>query len=454
MDAVLVIAVIAGLVIGGLIAWLYASRESAAAKQTVDTLRLQLDAVIQERDANRTAAQDLAAVRATQGERDANYETRLAELKEFELRVENKFQDLAGKAVETAHDSFLKRAEEKLGATGKESAAKLETLLQPMKETLKRYEADLRKLEIDRQGAYQGLNAQIGMLREGQERVATEALRLRTALRSSTGEVGRWGEQQCRNVLEGAGLQEGIDFEEQVSTDTVGDRSKPDFVVNVPGNRRIVIDVKCSVDAYIGSTETDDDVLKEKLLNDHARAIRAHAQTLMKRSYQDKFKNSATFVVMFIPGENFLHAAIQRDRKLLSEGQKGNIVIVGPTNLLSIVLNVASLRDQARLAERAEQIGTLARRLYDNLSTLGKNAHSMSSAIRSVVSNWNKLVGTLDGHWLGTARKFDELGVGKGSPDIRELETIEADVRESQKLESLSPTGQPETNRGPQLAGK
>ena len=431
---VIAIVAIAALAMGSLLGWLIGTKQAAAAKEVTESLRAQLNSVVEERDANRDASTKLAAMQATQEERERNYQDRLEELKGLESKVEGRFTELAGKAVEQAHDAFLKRADEKLGASGKESAAKLETLLQPVKDTLQRYEADLRQLEQDRKGAYEGLRAQLSIMREGQERVASEALRLRTALRSSTGEVGRWGEEQCRNVLERAGLQEGIDFEEQVSTDAVGDRSKPDFVVNVPGNRRIIIDVKCSVDAYIGATEAEDENLKEKLLGDNARAIRAHAKSLMQRSYQDKFKNSATFVVMFIPGENFLHAAIQRDAKLLSDGHSGNVIIVGPTNLLSIILNVAALRDQARLAERAEHIGTLGRRLYENLSTLGKKAQGMSGAVRSVVRNWNELVSTLDGHWLGTARKFDALGVGKGSLDVREIEMLELDVHEPRKL--------------------
>jgi DNA recombination protein RmuC len=431
MDAAVLGFIVLALLVGGAVGWLAAS---ATGKAVTQSLRLQLDEVAKERDANKDAARELAALQATQEERDRNHAARLAELQDLGTKLEARFGDLAGKAVETAHDQFLKRAEEKLGASGKESAAKLETLLQPMKDTLQRYEADLRQLEKDRKGAYEGLNAQISIMREGQERVASEALRLRTALRSSTGDVGRWGEEQCRNVLEQAGLQEGIDFEEQVSTDAIGDRSKPDFIVNIPGNRRIIIDVKCSVDAYIGATETDDEALKEKLLGNHMRAIRAHAKSLMQRSYQDKFKNSATFVVMFIPGENFLHAAIQRDSKLLSDGHKGNVIIVGPTNLLSIVLNVAALRDQARLAERAEHIGALGRKLYENISTLGKKAHAMSGAVRSVVRNWNELVSTLDGHWLSTAREFDKLGVGKASMDVREVEPLELDIHEPRKL--------------------
>ena len=448
MDAAVIVFIVVAITVGGVVGWLMAS---AMSKPVTQSLRLQLDEVAKERDANKDAARDLAALQATQVERDRNYTVRLEELQELGTKLESRFGELAGKAVETAHDQFLKRAEEKLGTSGKESAAKLETLLQPMKDTLQRYEADLRALEKDRKGAYEGLNAQISVMREGQERVASEALRLRTALRSSTGDVGRWGEEQCRNVLERAGLQEGIDFEEQVSTDAIGDRSKPDFIVNIPGNRRIIIDVKCSVDAYIGATETDDEAHKEKLLGDHARAIRVHAKSLMQRAYQDKFKNAATFVVMFIPGENFLHAAIQRDSKLLSDGHKGNVILVGPTNLLSIVLNVAALRDQARLAERAEEIGALGRRLYENLSTLGKKAHGVSGAVRSVVRNWNDLVSTLDGHWLSTARKFDELGVGKASPDVREVEPLELDIHDPRKLGT---TPDNDADESPQMAAE
>ena len=260
----------------------------------------------------------IAAFERGETERERAHQVQLKQLSELESKLETRFGQLAGQAVESAHDRFLKRADEKFGATGVQNEAKLKELLQPMQVTLQRYEADLRQLENDRKGAYQSLTDQIGLLKEGQEKVANEALRLRTALRSSTGDVGRWGEDQCRNVLERAGLQEGIDFEEQVATDAIGDRSKPDFVVRIPGERQIIIDVKCSLDAYMGAcaaSEVGDEALKEQLLDDHKRAIRAHAQSLMKRSYQDKFKNSATFVVMFVPGENFLHAAIQRDKE-------------------------------------------------------------------------------------------------------------------------------------------
>lgn len=447
MDAEIValIAIVA-LALGALIGWLIGNRQAAGERSTAQMLRLQRDELVIERDAIRERFDESERLRSALEADTRNFETRLADLQKSRQEMTNQFREVADQLLGDARKKFLEQAQEKFTEAEQTSSTKLELLLQPMKETLKRYEADLRQLENDRKGAYQSLTDQIGFLREGQERVASEALRLRTALRSSTGDVGRWGEDQCRNVLERAGLQEGIDFEEQLSTDAAGDRSKPDFVVRVPGQRQIVIDVKCSLDAYIGASaasEAGDEVLKDKLLEDHKRAIRAHAQSLMKRAYQDKFRNSATFVVMFVPGENFLHAAIQRDRNLLSDAQKGNVIIVGPTNLISLVLSVAALRDQARLAERAEHIGEIGKRLYENLATLGKNAHLMAGAVRSVVSNWNSLVGTLDGHMLSTARKFDELGVGKASPAVRELEPLEVPIREPQKLISVDGLARP-----------
>lgn len=482
MDAIVVVAAVAivALIAGAILAWFFVGRSIAPLKTERDKLAEEKeqwrgkfnDAVINlaaeaeknkrlsevedqltaERNASTALKAQVAAYERGEAERERAHQAQVKQLSDLKAQVETKFGELAGQALETAHDNFLKRADQKLGATGAENEQKLKNLLQPMQVTLQRYEADLRQLENDRKGAYQSLTDQIGFLKEGQEKVANEALRLRTALRSSTGDVGRWGEDQCRNVLERAGLQEGIDFEEQVSTDAAGDRSKPDFVVRVPGERQIVIDVKCSLDAYMGASaasEAGDETLKEKLLDDHKRAIRAHAQSLMKRSYQDKFKNSATFVVMFVPGENFLHAAIQRDRDLLPDAQKGNLIIVGPTNLISLVLSVAALRDQARLAERAEHIGAIGKRLYENLATLGKNAHLMAGAVRSVVSNWNNLVGTLDGHMLSSAREFDKLGVGKANPSVRELEILEVPIREPQKLMSLAPTPDSASNDDP-----
>jgi len=376
----------------------------------------------------------LAALRAQQGERDRQHEERTQQLKQ-------QFETVAAQVLERSHEAFVKRADETF-AKHREAATDgleknkiaLNDLLQPVRDTLTRYENSLKEMETARTGAYEGLKEQILLMREGQERVATEASRLRTTLRSSSGSAGRWGEEQCRNVLERAGLQEGIDFEEQVSSDEHGNRARPDFIVSLPGNRKLVIDVKCSLDAFIGASEAEDEVQRQNFLVEHAKAIKSHAQGLTRKSYQDQFKNSGSFVVMFVPGENFLHAAIQLDRQLLFWGHERNLVIVGPTNLMSLALTVAALRDQQRLAERAEEIAGIGRKLYENLNTLGKNAHATSKAIQSMVNNWNQLVGTLDGSLLSSARKFDELGVGKRSSDVSVLEPLEALIREPQKL--------------------
>ena len=438
MDSTVIIFVLLALALGALIGWLLGSRSAAAGQGVADSLRLQLDAVREERDTHARAIETLrgdhgelaarhAGIVAAQAERDAAHQRQLQEL-------ETKFAEVGGLMLERAEKKFLERADQRFKESEATSDKSIKAMLQPVEATLKRYEDDLKLIEQSRRGAYDSLKDQIELLRDGQEKVASEALRLRTALRSSTVDVGRWGEEQCRNVLERAGLQEGIDFEEQVSNDLHDDFSKPDFIVRLPGNRKIIIDVKCSLDAFIGASDATDEVLKSKLLDDHAKNIRNHARTLAKRSYQDKYKGSATFVVMFVPGENFLHAAVKGNSDLLAEAHRGKVIVVGPTNLMSLVLNVAAMRDQARLAERAEQIGELGRKLYDNLATLGKNSKGVGNALRSLLTNWNTLVGTLDGHWLSTARKFDEYGVGKLSENVRGLDPLDMEIKEARKL--------------------
>lgn len=460
MDPVLVLAIAVALVSALLLGWWLGSRSGTSLKVELEQARQEREAVrsesegwrgkfneavvnlaaeaekvkrlntleselSNERDQTRSLGQEVAAFRRGEEERQRAHEAQLASLTDLQARIEKNFGELAGKAVENAHDTFLTRANERFSNAGKESETKLNQLLQPVKDTLSRYEASLKDIESARTGAYEGLKAQIANIRDGQERVALEANRLRTALRSSSGSVGRWGEDQCENVLERAGLQEGIDFEKQVTSEEEGDQARPDFIVRLPGDRRLIIDVKCSIDSYLAASETDDPDLRNEFLKKHAEAIKLHARKLMQRNYQTKFKNSVDFVVMFVAGENFLHAAIQLDRQLLPWGQGKNLVIVGPTNLVALALTVSSLRGQERMNERAEEIAKIGRQLYANLSTVGRKSHAMGKTVRSMVSNWNDLAKTLDGNLLISARKFDELGIGKGSEDVRELGVIE-----------------------------
>jgi len=450
MDWPIVVAVLViGVAAGALIGWLAGSRGGVQAKATVTSLRQQLDGVVAERDSARIqvaehAAEasnlkaDLEGLRAGSEERQAALQAQIDRMSTLTDEIVNRFSVESGKTFESAQKKFLNEAKEVFGAAKETTEKSVNQILNPMKETLEEYRKDLRQLEQARKGAFDSITTQMQMVREGQENVAKEALKLRSALRSGT-TVGRWGEEQCRNVLEGAGLVEGVDFDEQAATDDVEDRSRPDFVVKIPGGRKLIIDVKCSLDAFIKATETDDPIEQDRLLVEHAKAIKSHATGLSKREYQQKFKSSSNFVVMFVPGENFLHAAIQKDKELLRIARKGNVSVVGPTNLVSMAMTIAMLRDQARLQERAEQIRDVGLKLYKNLAVLGRNTNSFSSSLRTLLNKWSTLVGTIDGNLLSSARKFDELGVGLASSDVQPADVVEAEVKDSIRLLAGAP---------------
>lgn len=246
MDAALLaLAVIGALLVGGLIAWLYASREAAAARHTVESLRLQLDAVTAERNEARancdTASRELSALQA-----DArNYEQRMKDLTESKDALIAQFRQIGDQLLEKAHKDFLDKAGERFSKADQQSEAKLKALLQPVESTLKRYEEGLQRVEKERVDHYAGLREAVELVRTGQGQVRDEARRLVTALTSSPKQRGRWGEKSLENVLTQAGLVKGIDFEMEVSVEGEDGRLRPDAVVRLPEGRKLIIDAKC-----------------------------------------------------------------------------------------------------------------------------------------------------------------------------------------------------------------
>lgn len=361
---------------------------------------------------------ELSAIRAAQDERDRAHAAELARLTET-------FGSLAGKALEAAQAQFLQRADARFAEHQTLSETKVKSLLAPVAETLTRYEGELKKIEAARTEAYGGLKEQIAAVMLGQEKVSGAAAKLETALRSSGKVAGRWGEEQCRNVLEAAGLVEGIDFETQWSVDgDDGAKQRPDFKINLPGGRVLVIDVKCSIDAYVSAAEADDPVTRQTYLTAHAKAVRTHADGLAKKDYAKAVGGAVEFVVLFVPGENFLGAAVEHDRALMNDFFKRQVVLAGPVNLVAVARTVAALRDQARLAKEAAEIAKLGRDLYDSIRIMGGNFAAVQASLEKTVAGWNKLVSQADGRVLTRARRFKELGAATGLDDIAELAPV------------------------------
>ncbi len=382
----------------------------------------ELQAAADERD--RLAA-DLAALRATQAERDAAHARQLAALNEH-------FTGLAAKALDGAQSAFAERAEavlvrhrEVAGAGLEANRAALAELIAPMHATLGHYAAKLDEIEKARAEGYGALSTLLDQVAKGQDRVTGATAKLETVLRSSGKAAGRWGEEQCRNVLELAGLIDGVDFVAQTAAGS-DDNRRPDFIITLPGDRKLVIDVKCSIDAYMAAAGAEDADERARHLAAHARAVRTHASGLANKAYEKSVGGAVDFVVLFVPGENFLAAAFEHDRAIMGDYMDKRVVLAGPINLIAVARTVAAMRDQARLAKEAAEIGKLGRDLYDSIRIMAANFNAVQKGLEGAVGSWNKLVGQIDSRVVGRARKFQDFGGTTGLEEIADLRAVEA----------------------------
>jgi DNA recombination protein RmuC len=430
---VVIAAVIAGLALGALIGWLYAGRDSAAAKQTVESLRMQLDSVGAERDEARatldSTSRELAALQA-----DArNFEQRMKDLAESKDALIAQFRAVGDQLLEKAHKDFLEKAGERFNAADKASETKLKELLAPVETTLKRYEEGLQRVEKERIDHYAGLRSVVEQVREGQGKVRDETRNLVNALRSSPKARGRWGEQSLRNVLTQAGLVEGVDFEMEVSVSTDDGRLRPDVVVNLPSDRKLVIDAKCSLNAYLEACEEVDDEKRLACFQSHVASIRNHVQQLGSKAYWAQFGDAADYVVMYIPGEHFLTAALEQDPGLWEWAFERRVLLATPTNLVAIARTVATVWKQEKLAAEAGKIAELGKELHSRLATMAEHVASVGTNLGRMNTAYNKMVGSLESQVLTQARRFEDFGAGS-TKEIPEPPVIEASPRTLTKL--------------------
>jgi DNA recombination protein RmuC len=382
-------------------------------------------------DADRLA---LAELRSTLAERDANHLTRARELEE-------KFAQLAAAALDKSHASFVERAEETLkrhreaaSASLVENKAALDLLIQPMRETLAKYETQLKEIEEKRASAYGAITSAIADVRAGQDRVSGEAARLVHALRHAPKARGRWGEHQLRRVLEMAGLSRHVDFAEEVTVGAEDGRQRPDAVISLPGERVLVIDAKCSLVAYQDALDAPDEEARRVHLLAHARALRSHADALGRKSYADQFAGTLDFVIMFVPGENFLAAALEVDHDLFETAFARRVLLASPTNLIAIARTVAMVWQQEKATDDARRIAALGKELYDRIATMSGHVARLGKNLGAAAIAYNEFVASLDRNVLTSAQRFRELAIDAPSGKIEAPNAIGADVRVSAKL--------------------
>jgi DNA recombination protein RmuC len=401
LDATAIAFVLVALIVGAALGWLWASREATGAKQTVENLRLQLDEVVKERDSNRSAVTELAALKAAQEEREKSFEQQLAALKDAKESLSAQFHEIANKLLGDARKTFLDQAGEKFT----QAVSPVETLL-------KTYQEKLQTIEKERVDHYAGLREAVELVRTGQGQVRDETRNLVNALRASPKARGRWGEQSLKNVLEQAGLSEHVDFQTEVSVDTDEGRLRPDVIVRLPGGRQLVIDAKCSLNAYLDACEEVDDEKREACFRAHVASMRNHAQQLGSKAYWSQFGDAADYVIMYIPGEHFLAAALEQDPTLWDWAFERRVLLATPTNLVAIAKTVASIWRQERLAEAAQEIASLGKELHSRLATMNEHMTRVGKNLSTANTAYNQMVGSFESQVLTQAKRFETLGAG------------------------------------------
>ena len=451
------------LVVGLLLGWLSASRASAALKaerdrldersRAADTarataeerasaaplLRTTLEAVTRERD---TALRELASERAMAAEREQNISARMREVREDRDALSAQFSEIGGKLLGEAQKAFLERADQRFQQADEKSGERLKALLSPVETTLKRYEESVGKVEKERTEAYGNLTGLISSMRDGQEAVRGEAARLVNALRAAPKARGRWGEQQLRNVLETCGLAEHTDFAMEVSVNTEDGRMRPDAIIRVPGGQRsLVVDAKVSLNAYQDAYGAGDEAERARYLALHAAAMKAHVTALSAKAYWSQFADAPDYVIMFVPGEHFLAAALESDSTLWDYAFERRVLLSTPTNLVAIARTVSAVWRQEKLAKEAQKIGALGKEMYERLSAAAGHLRKVGTGLSSAVNNYNSFVSSFEGRLLVTGRKFRDLNIETGGREIDEVAPVEALPRLATALQAPTVDG-------------
>ncbi|HKT86661.1 MAG TPA: DNA recombination protein RmuC [Novosphingobium sp.] len=390
---------------------------------TLDRLRSGHAAAIELHQAEKRAlAEELATLR----EKSANFEEQKRLLIEAQEALRKEFENAGAKVLEGAQEAFLRRAGARFEESEKANAERIRTLLAPVGERLKSYEEQVATLEKQRVDSFGQLTGLIRSMREGQEKVREEAARLGNSLRNAPKARGRWGEQQLRNVLEQCGLTEHTDFVTEHSIATEDGRLRPDAIVNIPGQKKLVIDAKVSLNAYQDAFEAPDELTREAALRQHVASMRGHVQTLGAKSYQSQFEEAPDYVVMFVPGEHFVAAALEHDPELWDFAFRNRVLLATPTNLVAIARTVAQVWRQDGLAREAREIGRMGGELYDRLAVAAEHMKRVGSGLETAVNNYNKFVGSFERNVLSAGRRLRDKHIEIGKREIEDVPQIDS----------------------------
>ena len=400
-----------------------------ARAERLPLLEHQLAEVREERD-TLIGALNQAEARLETTER--THAARLEELRGLNDALQARFKTLANEVLEGNSKAFLDRVTERFATHSETARAELEArqkaidgMVKPLSERLGAFDTILREMEKHRTDAYGAIREQVEQLRLGQSQLSGETRKLVQALRAPKTR-GRWGEMQLRQVFELSGMSEHVDFETEATMRTEDNVQRPDAIVRMPGGRSLVIDAKTSLDGYLDALEAETPEARDAAITRHARQVADHVRMLSSKKYHDLLADTPDFVVMFIPGDVFLSAAVETDPRLLERAMASRVVIATPSTLIALLRTIAFGWQQEAIAENAVTIHREAKELYGRLATFAANLQKVGVALNRSVDSYNKAMGSLEARVLPSARKLEAMQVVQSpSPDLQDAPRVE-----------------------------
>ncbi len=396
------------LILGFAIAWMIYAAPLATAQREVERMRFKLEA------------------------EERIHDERIHILEQGKVQMQNSFSALSQHALRENNAQFLQLAQETLlrfhssaqhDLEGRKVS--IEEMIMPIQQALDQTRKQLHEIEKDRKESFGAVSEQLKTVSRDQEVLRVETQKLVTALRRP--EVrGQWGEITLKRLVELAGMVEHCDFIEQEHRSDGVKSIRPDLIVKMPDSRELIIDAKTPLDAYLEASNTEDLVIKKREYQRHAKIVRGHVNELAAKRYWDQFDNAPDFVVLFVPGEQFLGAALEHDKKLLSDALAKNVILASPTSLIALLKSVAFGWKQVALSENSEIIRDLGQELYKRVATFTEHMARLGQSLNSSVDHYNKALGSLERSVLPGARRFTDLGIqgDKGIPETHIVDKI------------------------------
>ena len=421
--------------VAGALVWFWAQSQSATLAERARALSADLDAArarLSEIEIQKSKIEnELAAERAAAAEK-------ISALTDAHERLTNSFKALSADALRSNNQSFLELAKETFSKLHQQSSDELgkrqqaiDSLVKPLRESLEKVDVKIGEIEKSRASAYGQLSEQLKSLGTAQGMLQAEAAKLSTALRSTT-TAGTWGELQLRRVVEMSGMSAYCDFTEQTSVTGEDRRWRPDLIVRLPGGQQIVVDAKAPNDAYREAANASDDAVRSAKLAEHAAKVRSHIDALGAKDYWAQFQPSPEFVVLFLPGDQFLSGALQADPTLIDRAIARKVLLATPASLIALLKAAAYGWRQESVSKNAEDIAALGRQLHDRIATFAEHLEKVGRGLEAASKSYNAAVGSFDQALVPGARKFVELGA-KGTKELTPPAPVETAPREVSK---------------------